>query len=124
MERPDELILKTIPTPDQIAEGLRRYQKALAGMAGKPLEDLPGLQRWAERWADSMFTYAADPTLPIRREISSLIHRITGREPEALTGITHTLEEVLQMPRQDMIRLRTQLAEIARSLGIRVRAGL
>lgn len=120
IERVGMPLYRTIPKPEEIARGGKAYAERLAHFAGAPLEDLHRLQRMARRWEESMLWYIGDPLSHIRRDIASLSRRILGR-PGAPPEVQGILDRMAQAPMEEVLRTRHQLAEIARSLGIRVR---
>jgi len=124
IERVGVAIYKTIPKPEQVAKGRKSYTEMLADFVRVPAEDAKGLQRWATKWEEGMLRYIGDPLRPVRRDIESLSRRISGRPGAPWAEVQSILDQVTQAPLQDMMRLRTRLAEIARSLGIRVKAGI
>ena len=124
IDRVGVAVYKTIPKPEQVAKGTKAYTEMLAEFAGAPVEALKGLQRSASKWEAGMLRYIGDPLRPVRLDIESLGRRISRRPGAPWAEVQSILDQVTQAPLQDMMRLRTRLAEIARLLGIRVKAGI
>lgn len=111
-------------TPEQrefVARGRRQFMEGLSQIFNVPID---GFVRMGQQWEEGMLRYLEEPLRPIQRDVASLSRRILGREPARWLEMQRVADELSKAPIETARKIRHEVANLARLLGIEVRREL